>query len=110
MSKGIGMVSGLGKDGKVIRLHTNFRQEGRTCPLSPKNLKKVLTSWKVYDIINSESKGGALSPKGAECGLIERICDYDLDLDIGCGDPPKRRLYHPISQVDWLETVAMWIV
>ena len=71
------------------------------------NVGNPLTKHKAYAIINSEGKGCALSPKGAECGLIERICGYDLDLDTGCGDPPKRRLYHPISQVDWLETAAM---
>lgn len=83
-----------------------FGESGFDSHHRPKN-KKVLTKYKARAIINSESKGGALSPKGAECGLIERICGYDLDLDIGCGDPPKRRLYHLISQVDWLETVAM---
>jgi hypothetical protein len=28
------------------------------------------------------------------------------DLDLGCGDPPKRRLYLPISREDWLGTVG----
>lgn len=75
--------------------------------LRPSLLNQHLTNLVSCVILKSGSMGSARSHNGAECELTERVNGYDLDLDIGCGDPLKRRLYHPVCRVDWLETAAV---